>query len=80
MQLHATVARTFATDEVAVVGDIERHYVSSGSCCVVVNRMLGIAGFIVGLIHFDYIILVSVIHENCKKPNSQLNTKEKYLF
>ncbi|MFS7970896.1 hypothetical protein Hanom_Chr09g00826291 [Helianthus anomalus] len=69
VQFHATVARPFATNEVAVMGNIECHYVSSGSCCVIVNWMLGIAGFVVGLVHFNYIVLVSIVHENCKKNN-----------
>ncbi|MFS7948115.1 hypothetical protein Hanom_Chr06g00556171 [Helianthus anomalus] len=69
VEFHAAVAGPFATNEVAVMGDVELHHISSGSCCVVVNWMLSIAGFVVGLVHFYYVVLVSVIHENCKEGN-----------
>ena len=52
VKLHTTVARPFATNEVAVVCDIEFNHISSGSCGVVVDWVLGIAGFVVGLVDF----------------------------
>lgn len=63
VKFHAAVAGAFAAHEVAVVGDVECHHVSSGAGGVIVNRVLGVARLIVRLVHFKYVVLVPVVYE-----------------
>lgn len=77
VKFHAAIAGAFAANEVAVMGDIEFHHISSSSGGVIVNRVFGVAGLIVGLVHFKYVVLVPVVHENCQKRNYNYDKKNK---